>query len=577
MAQTPNSKKMRWQELGIDITKVRGEEGKTICPKCSHTRKNTREPCLSIHKTNGTYHCFHCGWKGSANVFPMREKKTYEKPLPRLQKVGNPVADWFASRGISNNTLLRFNITESEEYMPQLDAKSRVICFNYYRNDELVNIKYRGKNKSFRLEKGAELIFYNLDAIADTSRAIIVEGEMDCLSVYEAGIYDVVSVPNGASKGNQRLEYLDNCFEYFENKELIIIATDNDEPGIALRDELARRLGRERCWFVKFPEGCKDSNDVLRTNGKQALVDMFENLWQPPIQGVATLEDYADELERLYTYGFPPGQRAGIRGFDELLTFGEGLLTTVTGAPSSGKDEFVNAITTGLAINYGARIAILSMEETTTVTFSKLIEKAGKKGFHKFVNPEKRLSMEEMHQAAIFVNDHFYILKHEGDDALDLNLDSVLATLKSMVLRYGINYAVISPWNCLEHNIPNGQSETTYINNSLSKITQFAAKTGVHVFMIAHPTKLQKGQDGAYPMPTLYDISGSANWFNKTHNGFAIRRDDNTSRVQVRVHKVKQFWHGKKGDCFFSFDYHSRQYLPEEPETADDTAWKPFY
>jgi twinkle protein len=103
--------------------------------------------------------------------------------------------------------------------------------------------------------------------------AIIVEGEIDALSAYEVGFgrdyepicnedgevvehelgrFAVLSVPNGASKGNQRMEYLDNCAEYLETVEEFIIATDNDAPGQALRDELIRRLGVEKCRTVRW-------------------------------------------------------------------------------------------------------------------------------------------------------------------------------------------------------------------------------------------------------------------------------------------------------------------------------------
>ena len=108
----------------------------------------------------------------------------------------------------------------------------------------MVNVKYRDGQKNFKMVSGAELIFYGLDNIKTMEKIYIVEGEIDALSLHEAGIYSVCSVPNGASKGNQRLEYLDNCFEYFKDKTEIILCTDNDNPGIELRNELSRRLVR---------------------------------------------------------------------------------------------------------------------------------------------------------------------------------------------------------------------------------------------------------------------------------------------------------------------------------------------
>ncbi len=192
---------INWNKYGIDVSKVRG--GKSLCPKCSHTRKHKNDLCLSVDVDSGLFNCHNpgCEFKGCAVDF--KPKREYLKPAPRLQKLSTQWVEYFEKRGISNNTLLRFKITE---------AKDRV-CFNYFRNDELVNIKYRSLDKQFALSKDAELIFYNLDAIKGESECIIVEGEIDCLTLHECGIYNVVSVPNGASKGNQKLEYLENTLK----------------------------------------------------------------------------------------------------------------------------------------------------------------------------------------------------------------------------------------------------------------------------------------------------------------------------------------------------------------------------
>ena len=136
------------------------------------------------------------------------------------------------------------------QYFPQVRESRNAINFNYYREGELINIKYRDGEKNFKLVSGAELIFYGLDNIKDSERVYIVEGEIDALSLHEAGIYSVCSVPNGASKGNQKLEYLDNCWQYFKEKKEIVLCTDNDKAGLALRNELARRFGKYRCSYA---------------------------------------------------------------------------------------------------------------------------------------------------------------------------------------------------------------------------------------------------------------------------------------------------------------------------------------
>ena len=204
---------------------------------------NEKTPSFNIHKNKNSFKCFGCGKGGNAidfislyenigfldavrkvaqlaNFKLEDDNKDPVKPLPRLQKLSDKFLKNFEEvRKISNNTLLRFNVTEAKEWMPKAQKEIEVVCFNYMRNGEIINIKFRGANKDMKLAKDAELIFYNLDAIEDTTDCVIVEGEIDCLSMYEAGVHNCVSVPNGA---NNNLKYIDNSYEYFLKKEKIM-------------------------------------------------------------------------------------------------------------------------------------------------------------------------------------------------------------------------------------------------------------------------------------------------------------------------------------------------------------------
>lgn len=542
---------MRWQELGIDISKVRG--GKTLCPKCSHTRKHKSDPCLSIDLAEGLFNCHNCGFSGSAKTW---QKKEYVKPLPRLEKVSQKVIEYFESRKISNNTLLRFGITEAMEWMPKFETETRVICFNYLRDGELINIKFRGAGKGFKMQKDAELIFYNLDGIKNEDEVIICEGEIDCLSFGECLFTNCVSVPNGASKGNQKLEYLDNCWQYFEGKTKIILAVDNDEAGNSLREELSRRLGKERCFTVYYPEGCKDCNEVLVKHGKESVNQLVSNAKPYPLDGVLTVEDVAETVQDYFVNGYPKGYKAGIVGFDDLLQFSQGQLTMVTGIPGHGKDEFVNAITVGLALNHGWKFGDICFEESPEIKVSKLIEKWSGRAFDFRKNPDHRMTKEQFERGLLWVNDYY---KFVNTDEVDVTVEGVVEKIEQMVRRYGINGVVISPWNCFEHNIKQGENETLYISRVLGELIRCIKKYSLHIFLIAHPTKIQKNREtGKYEIPNLYSISGSANFFNKTHNGFTVYRDEEVTDVHVQ--KVKQSWLGQKGFCSFKYNSFTRQY-----------------
>jgi twinkle protein len=488
-----------------------------------------------------------------------REKKEYIRPPKRLQKLSQEVIDWFETRGISNNTLLRMGITESTEWMPQWGDRGDVVCFNYFRDGELVNIKMRGPGKEFKMISGAELIFYNLDGIKGEEEAICVEGEMDCLSAIESGVYNVVSVPNGASAGNMKLDYLENCWKHFEDKKKIIIATDGDEPGIALRDELARRLGKHRCFKVDYPEGCKDTNDVLLKYGKDAVRELYANARPFPVEGVFALEDLYDQVNNLYTNGYPDGIRCGIPDFDEHFSFNaqHGELTTVTGSPGSGKSEFVDWIVANTIKQYGWHWGVFSFETPPDVHVSLLMEKLTGKAFGFRSDKSKRMNQLEAEQAALMLDEKVFFV---NTDEADISIDGILETARILVVQKGVKGIVCDPFNWIDSTQDKHETETQYINKLLTKIKIFCAKYDTHFILIAHPRILKKLDNGKYEVPTMYHISGSAHFFNKTDNGFTVYRHFDSGEVDIHIQKVKRSWLGKIGMCRFVYNTQTRQY-----------------
>lgn len=549
-------KQFNWDKVGIDISKVRG--GKTLCPNCSHTRKHKSDPCLSVDLKTGLYNCHNdCGFKGTALEY-MKPKKEYIKPVGSLQKVSDKLLKWFEGRGISNNTLLRFKITESEEYFAQVEAKRTAINFNYYRNEELVNVKYRDAQKNFRLVKDAELIFYNLDSLEGQTEAIITEGEIDCLSMYESGFFNSVSVPNGASKGSQRLEYLDNCIDYFQSIDKIIICTDNDSAGITLKDELCRRLGKERCWLVTYPVDCKDANEVLINHGKEAVQHLINSAYQYPIEGIETIDDCAEEVLNMYENGFPFGKRIGIDELDQLITWKTGELTTITGMPGSGKSTWLNNILIELVKQHDWRIAMFTPEkQPTSILVSELSEIFIGKAFYR-PDPNSQMSKEQLFDAMEFIKDRFYFMKI---DEIDVTVEGILDKARELVKRHGVNALVIDPWNYVEHKMPRGYSETQYISEALTQIKRFKDRAGCHVFLIAHPTKIKK-TNGVFDVPTLYDIAGSAHFYNKTDNGIVVYRDYNAGVTEIHIQKIRWVFIGKIGKAVMSYDVNCKRYRP---------------
>lgn len=563
----------------IKLDKV-GADYQAKCPF-----HNEKTASFKVSKTKQIYKCFGCGEQGDAIDFLMKHRKityieaikmlsdkyhvqlnevedrrrVYKKPDNKYISTGlsEKITTWFTERGISTATLNRAKITSAKEWMPKAAAETEAICFNYFNKGELINIKFRAANKDFKLCKDAELIFYNLDSMAGRDMVVIVEGEMDCLSLIECGIVSVISVPNGATNGTQRLEYLDNCWHLFEDKKTIVLMTDNDNNGILLRDELARRLGKERCLRVIYPDGCKDANDILLKLGKQAVIDSIDASVEFPIEGIISMGDMYDDVLDYYENGYPKGVKIGIPNFDDHISFMPGQFTTITGIPGSGKSEFTDWIMSQCVTNHGWSFGVCSFEnQPTPLHVTKLMEKLKGKSFMKRFNPESHISPDEFNDATTIIDQYFHFI---NINQIEVTLDGILAKAKELVVRKGIKGLLIDPWNYIEHKVQQGQTETQYVSECLTKIKAFALTNGIHIFLIAHPVKLKKEGD-KYEVPTLYSISGSAHFFNKTDNGITIYRDFATNLVTTYIQKVRYSWLGKIGYIEFTYNTETRQY-----------------
>jgi twinkle protein len=552
------------------------KSGSYYITKCPFHDEKT--PSFKVKPKDNHFKCFGCGAYGDMIDFIVKYKSLsfqdavryiasqknfeleetsneVEKPQPRLEKIDKVYIDYFENRGISNNTLLRFKVTQANEWMPDVQTEIPVVCFNYFRDDELVNIKFRGRKKSFKLVKNAELIFYNLDAIKDDDTAVIVEGEIDCMSMYEAGIYNCVSVPNGA--GSNNLTYIDNCINHLIDKKYIVIAVDNDDAGNKLKDELIRRLDIERCFYIEYPEGCKDANDILIKHGKDYLKSLIINAKPFPIKGIVDSRELLQSIDDIYLNGYPKGIKAGIEGFDNYFSLLEGLFTVVTGIPGSGKSEFIDFIMAKTALNHNWKWGIISFENTPPVFHAtKIIEKLSGKAFDFRVNPTHRVSTYELEMYKGYLSEMFFFINTQDTD---VTLEGLLKKIALLVMRKGIKGVLIDPWNYIEHKIESNETETQYISRALTTIRKAAIKLGIHIIVVAHPTKLNK-TNNKYDVPTLYNISGSAHFFNKTDNGFTVYRDFNTNEVTVHIQKIRFSFLGKLGAVKYNYNTFTRQY-----------------
>jgi len=537
-----------------------------VCPLCSHTRqpKNQKLQCASYDWERGLGTCHNCDTSFQLHTYQRKGNATreYVKPIPVevFEPVKDKAVEWFKTRGISPASLRDLNVTTGEEFMPQTGKKENTIQFNYIMGDELVNIKYRDGRKNFKLYKGAEKIFYNINSIVGYDWCVITEGEMDALALHEAGIKNVISVPNGATLNSNNLDYLDNCIDYFEDKEKIILAVDADEAGQALRYEFIRRLGAEVCYLVDF-NGNKDPNDFLIEHGAEELRKVITTATQVPLEGVSTLKDIEADLLDFVHNGFKPGYQVGLENFDRIFSTYTSQFITVTGIPSSGKSDFVDQMCIGYNRNYGWKTAYASPENKPNFLHAhKLIRKTWEG-----MPTKDDVGSAKWKQVTEHINDNYYFI-----DMDRYTLENVLRKGAELVKRKGIKCLVIDPFNKIRDVDCKTEDVNRYTMEYLTKIETFAKKYDVLVMVVAHPTKMYRDKDGQIEEPTMYSIKGGGEWYDASYHGLLVHRNYEAKTVKVKVLKVKfQNLGENQAEAHFNWEPRSGSYIPLVTDTAE--------
>ena len=551
------------------------EEGKTqgTCPLCSSDRqpKNQKAKCASYDWERGLGTCHNCNKSFQLHTYQRKgaSEKVYVRPTEpaNFKEVSTNVETWFGTRGISKQTLRDLQVTEGKEWMPQTGKEENTIQFNYWMGDQLINVKYRDGRKNFKLYKGAEKVFYNINSVVGYDWCVLTEGEIDVLALHEAGIPNAISVPNGATLNNNNLDYLDNCIDYFDDKTKVVLAVDQDDPGLMLKQELVRRLGAEVCYLVDFKD-CKDANEYLLKHGADKLKTAIHTAKQVPLENVSTLYDVEEELKDFVKNGFKPGYQIGISNFDKIFSTYTGQFITVTGIPSSGKSDFVDQMVVGYNSNYGWKTAFASPENQPTFLHA---HKLMRKIWQDMPMPGD-IGGDKWKNVADHVNDNFFFI-----DMDKYNLESVLRKGAELVKRKGIKCLVIDPFNKIRDVNAQSDDVTRYTMEYLTKIETFAKKYDVLVFIVAHPTKMYKGNDGKIEEPTMYNIKGGGEWYDASYHGLLVHRDYEAKTTKVKVLKVKFQNLGENGaEAYFNWERRSGTFMPNEPikPEEDELPWE---
>jgi twinkle protein len=437
---------------------------------------------------------------------------------------------------------------------------------------------------------------------------VIVEGEIDQLSYFQIEFGDigeklnVLSVPSGApNPGANFSTYFDfmddHALKFFNKVSRVILSVDDDAPGINLRNELARRIGREKCSTVVYPKGCKDPNEVLMKHGDVALYNAYKSALPFPVDGIVKIETERSAMDTYRSEGFKRGLLSGDPDIDKHFSHHKKHLITITGNAGSGKTTWVDDHLSKLIENNPnehLHVAYYSPENRPAPRAAgKIMEKyMGRMLSEDHFNA---MSDEQYEKAVRWVNDKYTFMYPKSRGRMELYgerysklnaLDSILALAKVCVQQYGANILVIDAWNKMEHDVKSGETETNYVSRALDKILEFNDLNDVTTYLVAHPNKQRKSSiPGNYEAPNLGDISGSNNFQNKTDVGIVVHRDkfvlgddaepsfNHDAHTSVMFQKIKFAEIGEEGYVKKFMDIHGGGKFVSS--INDRTPWQP--
>lgn len=447
--------------------------------------------------------------------------------FPGLQHRMDPeAAAWLTdARKISQATWEKFPVASGTVFFPEIERKSPAVFFQA----EDGGWKARAyPDKAFTQKKGTEQGFWNLSAVlaGPMDRVYITEGEIDTLSLAEAGIGPnrILSAPSGTTG----LAYVEKALAAGLAKcKRFIWCGDQDPVGLALRAEMAKVLGIARFYFIEWPDGIKDANDFLRKDGREDLNDLVRHgAIEWPAEGIFRLSAIAD---------MPPLTRwlTGFDGWAGKVYLAPGTLSVVTGQPGMGKTQLWSQIWFQVAHAHDIVIAAASFETRPKPHYQRILQQLHGRGLI------QNLDGRAIAAANKWIDDHYLFLLHpERRPTLEWTLDQA----EIAVVRYGAKVVKIDPWNRMEPNREGKESETEYASRCLRALYNFAVDFGVHIQVVAHPAKANEYRRLA--VPTLEDIAGSKHWDNMVDQGFVVHRprlfDDDGNRVTYsEMHHVK--------------------------------------
>lgn len=237
-------------------------------------------------------------------------------------------------------------------------------------------------------------------------------------------------------------------------------------------------------------------------------------------------------------------QGTGWYELDDIWKLYPGQFVVVTGIAGHGKSTFLLNVICNMAKANGTKSFLYVPENEGHIVEKLSMIWGDADGWELFSNTQCFVQTAEL-------NDY---------DQAPRTLDWILNKAVVAIEEDGVKVVMIDPWNEIERAKPKDMMMTDYIGMCLMWIKQFCRLYNVTFIMVAHPTKAGVSEGKT---PTLADIEGSMNWYNKCDNGLIVVREPVANSCKVISAKVREIGAGKRGACFFQVDPNTGRFIPE--------------
>ena len=536
------------------------------CPFCGGGMNNDYET-FAIGLSNGLWNCMRGSCKKKKGNFKdlwdffgethyniesygqvgqmVTKKKTYDKPDEnKFNEVTEEIITYFGTRKISEQTVREWRIMS--------DEKGNIV-FPFYWDGVLTYVKYRLPRKVKKEEKVAKEwqmantkpILFGMDNVSYNKPLVICEGEIDAMSLYEAGVSNVVSVPSGCNN----FEWVDICYDWLNQFNQIILFGDSDEPGQEMVSVLSKRLGEDRCMIPnEYPELvykgedygriCKDANEILYVYGPEALKSIVDACEPAPVKGILDISSipYIDPttIPRIMTK---------IPALDHAIGgFAEGGVTVISGNSGEGKSTITGNMLLN-AVEQGYKVCAYSGELSSQQFLDWIMHQATESryiGYKYDQRSGKNVTfVSETIQRRIkdWLSGKFFL--YDNNNIMETNQgEAVIKMFEVCARRYGCKLFLADNLMCMT---VSPEEENRAQAKISAQLKAFASKYKVHVILVAHPRKRKPGETFSNQ-----DISGSSAIGNLADTVLNIERPN------IRVTKNRAF--GIKDLIICSFD-----------------------